>query len=371
MQPHFPASLLTDDPIAAPEVAPESAPKVQNVPQTLNFHFSGNGREYFGIWIVNLMLTILTFGIYSAWAKVRRTQYFHAHTWLDQANFNYLGQPGAILRGRVVALVLLGGYTLAKELAPTILVVVVVALGIILPWLLRRSLLFRARHTLHRGLRFTFSGTTLRAYWVFLVWGIASFVSGLVLAPAAMQRVRHYQFNHLAFGDQAFAFTARVRQYYGIWFRSGLIWLGAVIALFFIFGVTLGFSSGLASILKDGQSALVTVATFLGAFWLTRAHYVAHLQNLIWNHTTLGGQRFISNAQVWPLFWIPHKNGVFTVATLGFYRPFAVINVTRYRLSRISFVATQPLDDIQARSGENASAVGEETADLFGVEFGL
>ena len=37
--------------------------------------FSGSAREYFGIWIVNLILTIITLGIYSAWAKVRRQIY--------------------------------------------------------------------------------------------------------------------------------------------------------------------------------------------------------------------------------------------------------------------------------------------------------
>ena len=43
-------------------------------------HFTGSGTEYFGIWIVNLLLTIVTLGIYSAWAKVRRLQYFYRHT---------------------------------------------------------------------------------------------------------------------------------------------------------------------------------------------------------------------------------------------------------------------------------------------------
>lgn len=36
--------------------------------------FTGTGAEYFGIWIVNLLLTIVTLGIYSSWAKVRRLQ---------------------------------------------------------------------------------------------------------------------------------------------------------------------------------------------------------------------------------------------------------------------------------------------------------
>ncbi|HEX8601991.1 MAG TPA: DUF898 family protein, partial [Pseudoduganella sp.] len=40
------------------------------------FEFTATGGEYFRIWIVNLLLTIVTLGIYSAWAKVRRNQYF-------------------------------------------------------------------------------------------------------------------------------------------------------------------------------------------------------------------------------------------------------------------------------------------------------
>ena len=36
--------------------------------------FTGSGGEYFKIWIVNLLLTIATLGIYSAWAKVRKAR---------------------------------------------------------------------------------------------------------------------------------------------------------------------------------------------------------------------------------------------------------------------------------------------------------
>lgn len=42
--------------------------------QTINsqkFDFTGSAKEWFGIWIVNLLLSIITIGIYSAWAKVR------------------------------------------------------------------------------------------------------------------------------------------------------------------------------------------------------------------------------------------------------------------------------------------------------------
>ena len=66
------------------------------------FTFTGTGREYFGIWIVNILLTILTLGIYSAWAKVRRTRYFYGNTRLAGASFDYHARPVQILIGRIV-----------------------------------------------------------------------------------------------------------------------------------------------------------------------------------------------------------------------------------------------------------------------------
>ena len=68
----------------------------------LPFEFRGNGGEYFRIWIVNLLLTIVTLGIYSAWAKVRRLRYFYGNTFLDGQSFDYHGQPLAILKGRLI-----------------------------------------------------------------------------------------------------------------------------------------------------------------------------------------------------------------------------------------------------------------------------
>ena len=47
--------------------------------------FTGSGSEYFRIWIVNVLLTIVTLGFYSPWAKVRRLKYFYGNTYLLDA----------------------------------------------------------------------------------------------------------------------------------------------------------------------------------------------------------------------------------------------------------------------------------------------
>ena len=39
--------------------------------------FKGKAMEYFGIWLANILLTVVTIGIFSAWAKVRRLRYFY------------------------------------------------------------------------------------------------------------------------------------------------------------------------------------------------------------------------------------------------------------------------------------------------------
>ncbi len=98
-----------------------------HAPQPL--HFNGNGAEYFGIWIVNLLLTIVTLGIYSAWAKVRRLQYFYRHTELAGSSFDFHGSPIRILIGRLIALAMLIAYNVSVRLQSRMIFVIVVGAG--------------------------------------------------------------------------------------------------------------------------------------------------------------------------------------------------------------------------------------------------
>jgi len=118
-------------------------------PAPLRFH--GKASEYFGIWLVNLVLTLLTLGIYSAWAKVRARRYIYGSTELDGERFSYLADPLTILKGRLIALGLLVICALIDQaylLAQPILALVLVAA---IPWLLARALRFNARMSAYRN----------------------------------------------------------------------------------------------------------------------------------------------------------------------------------------------------------------------------
>src|SRR3954470_18239063 len=109
------------------------------------FELSGDAREYFRIWVVNLALTIVTLGIFSAWAKVRSQRYFYGNTFLAGHSFDYHGQPIRILIGRAIAFVILLGYSLTVRFAPSAVFVWVVIFFFAMPWMVKSSLRFAAR----------------------------------------------------------------------------------------------------------------------------------------------------------------------------------------------------------------------------------
>src|SRR5690349_15027277 len=122
------------------------------------FRFTGTAREYFRIWVVNTALSLCTLGVYSAWAKVRTKQYFCRRTVVDGSSFDYVANPGAILRGRIVAAIVLGALFLASRYSAAWQVAAIAFTALVTPWVLVSSLAFNAENTLYRNVRFQFAG---------------------------------------------------------------------------------------------------------------------------------------------------------------------------------------------------------------------
>ncbi|MCB1663394.1 MAG: DUF898 family protein [Pseudomonadales bacterium] len=50
------------------------------------------------MWVVNLLLTIVPLGIYSAWAKVLSKKHLYGNTVLNGSVFDYTARPTQILK---------------------------------------------------------------------------------------------------------------------------------------------------------------------------------------------------------------------------------------------------------------------------------
>lgn len=339
------------------------------------FTFTGRGGEYFRIWIVNLALTIVTLGIYSAWAKVRRLQYFYRNTSLVGGSFDYHGEPMAILKGRLIGVGLLVAYNLSSGLSPILGLVVLAILMGVFPWLLQRSLCFRLGNSSYRGLRFSFDGTTGDSYKAFLLWPLLGYISLGLLMPLAHQRIKAYQHGNSRYGMSGFGFNAGPGGFYAIYGKMILL-LFLMLLLPIVLFFTMGGMELLSSLRnpymsKKEQLALIgtifmlIMGFYLLAFLFIGPWFTARTQNLVWNATVLGPHAFASNVRARELLVIYLTNFIGILLTLGLFKPFADIRLAKYRLEHMALQTEGDLNSFIADQTQAVSAAGEETAEVF------
>jgi uncharacterized membrane protein YjgN (DUF898 family) len=334
-----------------------------NLPQP--FSFSGSGGEYFRIWIVNLLLSIITLGIYSAWAKVRRTQYFYRHTSVAGASFDYHGDPKAILQGRIIAFVLFALYSATSHFNPVIGVGIFALIMAVMPWLVVRSLRFRLHNSSYRGLRFSFVGKVGEGYLIFLLLPIAAYASLGLLWPLVHQQITRYIRNHSRYGNEFFSFHSTAGAFYRPYVVVALCLIAMLgVSPLIIFGMD---ASRVSSLSSTVIGALI-VGFYLVMLLLVYPYITSRLQNLIWNNTTLGPHHFESVLSARGLFWVMASNIVLVILTLGLFKPFADIRLLRYKLEHLTLLPGADLEDFLAGQQVTATATGEEVAEMFDVD---
>ncbi|MBR7747647.1 YjgN family protein [Undibacterium baiyunense] len=362
-------------------------------PPPLNYQavFTGSGKEYFKIWIVNLCLSLLSLGIYSAWAKVRRLQYFDRNTQLAGACFNFHGDPTTILRGRIIAAILLFLYHYVFGLSKGFALVFASLLFFGLPWMMRSALRFRLRNTSYRGLRFDFHGALSTAYAIYLPIAIIFVLPALIAVlfplswfvalpgllylswPWLHARMKYYQHNNFGFGQKKskadISTHAFVWPYFVTFFNATLV---AIIGgIIFALGVSIflssgtetdvGFSTALIGIISSALIGLL-VYSVLGPFLQTK------IWNASWNHTQLDDIQFQSNLPVWGYTRLQTVNALLTICTLGLYRPFAVVRSYRFRLEHMLVIANADAFETTRSSTNNENATAESSAEFFGFD---
>ena len=359
----------------------EAAPAEASRPQIAELQFTGSGAEYFRIWVVNAALTLATLGIYSAWAKVRKADYFARNTRLLGDPFHFRANPWAILRGRVIALGLVAFYSLAFDFSRNAGLVATALLVGTGPWLFMMATRFRLRSTRWRGLRFELDVSVRKAYSAVLLV-VVVWVSGTVLlafANAELQwlvlvalapgllwpwmhhRLKAFQHGHVRFGEHRSQFRPAVGRFYAV-YAIGSLFLPAV-----------GIVAAIVFMMFGGRGpdwlagAVVGVAFYLAAW----PYFAARLQFIVWRQTELGPVRFATRITYRGAWKVLAKNAVGLVATAGLYWPFAAVAWARYRIECMQAISDVPLDDLTARTVPAATpATGEGALDLLGIDLG-
>jgi uncharacterized membrane protein YjgN (DUF898 family) len=370
---------------------PLSSPPTPRVPSARPYvtraTFTGRGDEYFRIWVVNLLLTVSTLGLYSAWAKVRKARYFRNNTQIDGHAFDYHGNPAAILRGRLLALVLFAAYSWAFAFSRTAGLVTVAALCAAGPWLILRAQQFALGNTSFRGLRFGFQARPHEAYAtllpVLVLWLSPAVVTVFLTdawwltvtgvgVPWMHHRVKAFQRRHASYGDRRFTFTPAALRFYAVYAKG----LGFVIAGSLLAGIVLAALIaarrsdpifGISSIEATVYGSIAAVFVYVVAW----PYYAARLQQVVWSRTCLGDIRFRTEIKARPLFRLVLRNATLTALTGGLYWPWAAVNLARYRIECIHVESDVPLSSVAGGiQAPPVSALGEGATDTFGLDIG-
>ncbi len=342
--------------------APSGSP-----PGSYQFEFTGSGSEYFRIWIVNLLLSILTLGIYSAWAKVRKNQYFYRNMRVAGSSLDYHGNPIAILKGRIIAFVLLMGLKFSPNIHIALYFIMLgIVLGV-LPWLITRSFAFRLHNTSWRGIRFRFLGTTGAAAKVLYVYGMLIPISFGLCYPLFYQRIRAFIYNNSAFGLTKAELNVSAGPVYGVFIKAA----GLALVVPAIGAVLIGSFMSMSNSSMKTMAMIAPIGIFIAYFSILMISYPffqARMTNLIWNNVSLGPARFESTQGVFRLAGILIGNFVLTLITLGLYWPWAAVRLSHYRAETMALMADRNLDTFTTDAASDMSAAGEEISDAFGFD---
>jgi len=359
----------------------QDSEELRNKTRIIPFVFKGQTGEYFRIWIVNIVLTILTVGIYSAWAKVRTHRYFYGSTSLAGRSFDYTADPLAILKGRIIATVAFIIWYFATTFFPLTSVVLVPLLLLALPWVIVRSLKFRAFHTRYRNLRFHFYGSKWEAASAYLLFPLLTiFTLGLLWPYVAYLRAK-FKMDNLGFGDRRSSFFGKVGGYYSIWLTLFLYFVALIVVLFVFMMGSAFFGSDGSLVAEDvthqlpplqliGAGLLYLVVIF--AVYVFPPAYIKAMEgNYLLNNSEIAGYLPHSTMKVGELFYIYATNIVGIVLSLGLAIPWAMIRAARYRLEHTALEVGDNLDSISAGDRYGIDATGEELGEVFDIDLGF
>ena len=322
-----------------------------------SLRFTGSGWEYFRIWVTNTALTLLTLGVFSAWATVRTRRYFYGNTWLGDSAFNYTARPLTVLTGRIIVVAVLIALWVAQVFSLAYYLIGSLLLFLLFPWIAMRARSFRLRNSCYRHICWGFQGNYATAAKYYCLGPIVGALSLGLMVPYIAMRRDLFLIENSRFGTSECSFEATGRDYYHIYVISVVIFLLGLVAAFILAMAVpdLGFALGVIG----------WVPVFLAGLYLK-----VRLDNLRWSKTEFGGYQFKLELSFWGMLGLYLGNLLLIAITLGAFIPFAKVRVIRYKLGKFS-ITRQGTQAFVAGPRQTVGAMGAEAGASFDLDLGI
>jgi uncharacterized membrane protein YjgN (DUF898 family) len=316
----------------------------------LSYH--GTGGSLLGLVLKNALLTMVTLGIYSFWAKNAVRVFHYSHTEMEGDRFAYHGTGMELLRGTlkafgIILLLVIGIVALSfgagavfgsasQPLPPAMTTAFVFVLyggiGILMVAAINGARRYRLSRSSWRGIRFSFHGKLGPFMGLMLKGILLSVVTLGFYGPFFANQRRAFLVNHSHFGSEPFAYNADGKELFGQYLKAFLL----------------------------------TIPT-LGLYW---AWYAAFQHRYFWGNTSMRGARFRSAMTGGELLKLHLTNLLLVIFTLGIGAAWAVTRTHAFFAQCISLHGTVDWATIQQRA-QAATATAEGLAEGLDIDVGI
>lgn len=324
--------------------------------------YDGKISELFGIFLLNLLLTIVTFGIFRFWAITRFRRYLWSHMRFEGTRFTYTGKGKELFLGFLLAMLILGlifsgvglvTVALAKShpaLAAFPIGLAYIGLFILFGAAHFSAQRYRLSRTEWRGIRGGMEGSALRYGLNWLLYVVAVILTLSQAVPWMHVGLARWRINASRFGSAVFHCEGRARRLYLTWLATivGYLLLLCLIAAIIVaiewsslsqvFSGTLKGPAASLAIKRAVPVIVVGVLTFLIVSGLLATWYYTRLLRLILGNTTaiVPGTtghdmiRFGTTVTAGSLLWLVASNLLIALLTLGLGLPVVLHRYARY-----------------------------------------
>lgn len=296
--------------------------------------FDGTWREYAPIAFTNLLLTIVTLGIYRFWAITRSRHYLWGRTRFIDYRLEWTGKGIELFKGFIGVLVLFVlPYIVLNFVAQSLVLRGETELAGLLTFLMAllifylvglarfRALRYRLSRTYWRGIRGGSDDPGFTYGWSYIWKNFVGFAVAGLLIPWSMVELWNQRWNAMSFGPYRFEAAGRVE---GLMGRFLLCYAAPFIAFFVALAamISLAFTAGgMGETMEPTPLMLVVlVGVILGAYFLiglvVMAYYAKFFRQMV-EQTSLHTLSFRFSASTWDWIRLLLGDAALVFLTLG------------------------------------------------------
>ncbi|MGB0403732.1 MAG: YjgN family protein [Salibacteraceae bacterium] len=306
--------------------------------------FHGSYLQYLGIALYNLLLTVITLGIYYPWAKCAIRQFLWQETELDNSRFEWHGTGKEMFRGFIKAYLIFGSLIFLINFGPLFIppkvfiwVVLICYLAIIalIPIAIHGMMRYRLSRTSLKGIRFGYRGNLKEFYKQTSLDLLFTIISFGIYASWFQVNMRKFLMKNSKYGNVSAKFDA----------TGGDLFLLSIV-----------------------QGFLVLITFYIYLPWAIIKFYNFYIDNtqIVKNGTSY---RLKSKAKGGQYFIVLIKAFLLTILTLGIAGPIAELMIHKYMIESIWISGKFNFEDIHQTEEAYTDATGDDMMDILDIDF--